>query len=1423
MTDNDLRQDAADRQDVLPPPRRSLIRRIVRIAVRAVAGLVAVILLIVAGVLVLINVPYGRHLIEQKTSDLTGRTVLLKGLSGRLPYRLHLDSLVLRDPRGAWLTIDDFDLNWSPLRLLFGTAHVDFVRFGHLSIPRLPESSDADTSSSSSSSSTNLPLRKIVLGHVDAGRIDVGAPVAGIPAAFSLTGHAEVIDPNRILNGLSFDRLPSSNIALDLKRLDEEGHIVLGMVTARKKLNLHLKANEGKSGFAAKLTGMPDLTPLDLALDMKGPVSKEALVFLAHAGPIVASIKGEMNLPAQTSSIDINASAPAMSPGNGIAWQSMMLAGHLGGKFSAPVGECTLTADALTAANVSMNALEAKFTGTDHAENRMGLHARITGLTLPGSAATLLASDPVVLDATYAPLAADKPVTLRVSHPLLSLDAKARTAPDLSLHTVLDLPELKPFVALSGQVLSGHTHLTADIERAEKENAPIVLSLDGNIAALKGLPQAVGLIGTDGKLHLNASLTPTVDAGKNVTGQTLDLGLLELTGKALKLSASGKGFLPTAGKVPLTGLDMTAALALPDLKAVQPSVTGGAKLDVRATGDADNLSVTTHVEADPATASLKRSPLQLDAVLQGLPSTPKGKVTAQGQLDGYPLSLDLSLEQQPDGMNLALNTLKWQSLQGTAALRLPTGQVVPLGQLDLSMKRLADLSHIVGQSVSGSLVASVKTTVVPVAGKADDKESNPTVPRVDVKFDGHLGAGSISASRLNLSGAVIDPAGNMNADLKLLVDRLVAPSVKGDLKVSVKGPQQALAVGAQGQFRDLAGAPGSLDLNTVLDLKQMQAHVSRLVAIARGETLRLKQASLLSFGETMGVDRLQATLGPAGATPAVIDLAGTVKPALKLTAKIDHLTPALAAPFAPSLKAEGIVTANAQLAGTIDKPTGRIEVNGRGLRMITGDAASLPPMKLDFRADLAGSQAALEGEASAGKNFGLHVRGKAPLSKDGALDLKTDGHVDLGIANGVLGAAGRQANGAVAFDIALTGTASAPHASGRATLRDGSFEDFTKGVQLKNMTADVLASGGDVIIQNFRAQAGEGTIDLAGKVGVFVPGMPVNMHLTAQKARPISSDLVTALINADIAVQGQLKSRIDVDGKIDLPRVEINIPNSMPSSVATLDVIRPGEKAPAVSEHVQNLIIGLNLVLRSPGSFFVRGHGLDAEMGGLLKVSGNSTAPLLSGGFNLKRGFFDLAGVSLNFTKGRVGFDGSGVQHSLDPTLDFEADRYVAGKTAMLKIGGYASSPKISFESLPPLPQDEVMSMLLFGQEASTLTSTQMAELGAALVTLAGGSSFDPLGTVRKTLGLDRLAIGGGSGVGNGGSSIEAGRYVMKGVYVGAKQSTSGSGTQAQAQIDLTKHLKLNTTVGTGGTVTGFTTPENDPGSSVGLLWQYRY
>src|SRR6202030_4639722 len=129
----------------------------------------------------------------------------------------------------------------------------------------------------------------------------------------------------------------------------------------------------------------------------------------------------------------------------------------------------------------------------------------------------------------------------------------------------------------------------------------------------------------------------------------------------------------------------------------------------------------------------------------------------------------------------------------------------------------------------------------------------------------------------------------------------------------------------------------------------------------------------------------------------------------------------------------------------------------------------------------------------------------------------------------------------------------------------------------------------------------------------------------------------------------------------------------------------------------------------------VQGRGLDAEMGGELKISGTTSAPIVTGGFDLIRGSFSFALTRLNFTSGRVSFNGAGLRNKIDPTLDFTAQTTVADATATLKITGFADAPQFELSSSPPLPQDEILARLLFGESASQLSALQVAQIGAAL------------------------------------------------------------------------------------------------------------
>ena len=333
----------------------------------------------------------------------------------------------------------------------------------------------------------------------------------------------------------------------------------------------------------------------------------------------------------------------------------------------------------------------------------------------------------------------------------------------------------------------------------------------------------------------------------------------------------------------------------------------------------------------------------------------------------------------------------------------------------------------------------------------------------------------------------------------------------------------------------------------------------------------------------------------------------------------------------------------------------------------------------------------------------------------------------------------------------------------------------------------------------------------------------MDVRFSADHARPLASDLLSATLDASLAVHGQAAGTLDAAGKVFVRRAEINIPNALPPSVAVLHVRRPGDKPPRPAASSTSLV-RLAIELDAPSNIFVRGHGLDSELGGKLTIGGTSAAPQISGGFEMRRGSISVAGTTLNFTHGEVGFDGTSVTNKIDPTLDFVADSNSGSVVATLTVGGYADRPTIKLSSVPDLPQDEILAHLLFGTSVKDLSVIQIAEIASALAELSGVTGGgDPLGAVRKGLGLDRLSVGGGGGGTSTGATVEAGRYVARGVYIGAKQATSGGGTAAEVQVDLTKHLKANAQLATGGGSVQGATPDNDPGSTIGLSYQFEY
>ena len=274
--------------------------------------------------------------------------------------------------------------------------------------------------------------------------------------------------------------------------------------------------------------------------------------------------------------------------------------------------------------------------------------------------------------------------------------------------------------------------------------------------------------------------------------------------------------------------------------------------------------------------------------------------------------------------------------------------------------------------------------------------------------------------------------------------------------------------------------------------------------------------------------------------------------------------------------------------------------------------------------------------------------------------------------------------------------------------------------------------------------------------------------------------------------------------------IAIVVPDKLPSSLADLDVRHVN--APAAVYRQQREInpesgasgasgggITLDLTLNAPNRVFVRGRGLDLELGGTIRITGPASNVGIVGGFDLQRGRLQILSRRLDFERASLSFTGN-----LIPTLDFLAQSDTGEATVYVAVTGPAENPAFTFSSSPALPQDEVLARLIFGQATSDLSPLQIAQLASAAASLAGvGGSTGLLDNLRSQLGVDDIDI---RTTADGQAAVGVGQYLNENTYIGV--DTTG---RVSIDLELGRDIKARAAVTAGG------------GGEVGVFYEKEY
>lgn len=390
--------------------------------------------------------------------------------------------------------------------------------------------------------------------------------------------------------------------------------------------------------------------------------------------------------------------------------------------------------------------------------------------------------------------------------------------------------------------------------------------------------------------------------------------------------------------------------------------------------------------------------------------------------------------------------------------------------------------------------------------------------------------------------------------------------------------------------------------------------------------------------------------------------------------------------------------------------------------------------------------------------------------------------------------------GPVSIAADVTGRIDDPRVRGSVASDNLRVQSALSGTDLRNVKARGSFDGSRLQLSSFSGSTkggggviGAGTIDLTN---LGTRGPSLDLRIAAKSALLVDRDDMAARVTGPLrivsdGIGGTLAGRVNLESaRWQLGRA------ANPAALPIIKTREVNQRADVAPTRVAAAPWRYLIDARALNQVNVRGLGLDSEWSANIKLRGTTAAPTITGQADLIRGGYEFAGKRFELSKGRIRFFG---ENPPDPQLDIAAEADVDSLSARITIGGTASKPIIAFSSTPALPEEEVLSRLLFGSSITNISAVEALQLGAAVASLrGGGGGLDPINKLRSAIGLDRLRIVGSDPVTGRGTSIAVGKYLGRRFFV--ELVTDGQGYSATSlEFRVTRWLALLATISTIG------------------------
>ncbi|WP_424944943.1 translocation/assembly module TamB domain-containing protein [Aliiroseovarius crassostreae] len=500
-----------------------------------------------------------------------------------------------------------------------------------------------------------------------------------------------------------------------------------------------------------------------------------------------------------------------------------------------------------------------------------------------------------------------------------------------------------------------------------------------------------------------------------------------------------------------------------------------------------------------------------------------------------------------------------------------------------------------------------------------------------------------------------------------------------------------------------------------------------------------------------------------------------------------------------------------EASGSLEDGRNVLDFKGqlRDLALLAGEVSG--PLRAEGRAVLAGESWDVNLRGEGPNDTRLRVDGQ--LASDGSRgDLDITGSAHLALLNPMIRP--RLLSGLAGIDLRLSGPLALSSLSGNIAVSSGQLVLPTYQIAMNLPRANVALAGGQAQVDVTALVTSGGTITASGPVSLSSP-FNADLAVRANAVHLSDGNIYDTTLDGEARLSGPLAGGASIRADLELGATEIRVPEATPSSLPVMEgLVHVNEPAAVRATRKAAGLISdgpppaparaypLDIRLSAPSRVFVRGRGLDAELGGELRLSGTSANVIPQGQFNLIRGRLDILGKRLDLTTGRVSLRGG-----FDPILLFIAEAKTDEADISITVEGPASSPTVTFASSPDRPQDEVLALLLFGRNITEISPLQALRMAAAVRTLAGKGGEGIIGKLRGSFGLDDLDV---STDADGVANLRVGKYISENIY-----------TDVTVGSDGTSEVNLNLNLSPSFTARGSVTSDGE--SKLGIFFERDY